>query len=108
MELKPQLVFGIVEPSLGRSFLDHRRAADARRLFTATHHVHALYAVLRTIWGDLVRGWAICAGANAIQGPGPDGKVVLYKHDDLPVLGPALRHPTVVDVCVTDHESDAV
>src|SRR5215469_3220828 len=108
MEFKPQLVFGIVEPSLGGSLLDYRRVADARRLFATAYHVHALYALLCAVWGNLVRGWAVCAGADAVEGLRPDGKIVLYKHDDLPVLGPALRNPAIADVCATDHESDAV
>src|SRR5664279_568511 len=108
MELKPQLVFCSLELGDWR-YISHRRWADnAGRLLNPSLHLHTVHSVLRLVRIDLVRSRTACPGLDPIAWTRTTGQNLLREHDDLPVLGPAVRNPAIAYVSPSDHRSDAV
>ena len=92
-QLKPQLVFFPMELGYRRR-LGHRCWADnADRLLNPPLHLHLVHALLRPVRIDLVCGRSLCPGLDPIPWARPTGQNLLREHDDLPVLGPAVRNP---------------
>ena len=67
-----------------------------------------VHALLRPLRIDPVRGRSVCPGLDPIARARPTGQNLLREHDDLPVLGPAVRNLAVADVGAADHRSNAI
>ena len=107
-QLKPRLVFFVVEPSYWRH-LCHRCWADyAGRLLNSPLYLHPFHALLRPVRIDPVCGRPLCSRVDPIARARPIGQNLLREHDDLPVLGPAVCNLAIADVGAADHRPNAV
>src|SRR5271157_3053480 len=93
MELKPELVFCSLELGDWRYISDRCWSDNAGRLLNPPLHLHLVHSVLRLVRIDLVRSRTACPGLDPIAWTRTTGKNLLREHDDLPVLGPAVRNP---------------
>src|SRR5664279_6045100 len=108
MELKPQLVFCSLELGDWR-YISHCCWADnAGRLPDPPIHLHLVHALLRPVRLNFVCSRTACPGLDPIAWTRTTGKNLLREHDDLPVLGPAVRNPAIAYVSPSDHRSHAV
>src|SRR5690349_6262830 len=73
----------------------HWRGDGGSRLFAPALYIHAIHALLRAIWVDLVCRRPVRAGADAFAQLGPAREILLREHYDLPVLGPALCNSAI-------------
>ena len=105
---KPQLVFFPMESGYRRHIGNRCWADNADRLLNSPLHLHLVHALLRPLRIDPVRGRSVCPGLDPIARARPTGQNLFREHDDLPVLGPAVRNLAVADVGAADHRSNAI
>ena len=97
-----------MEPSYGRHLSNRCRADNAGWLPDPALCLHLVHTLLCAVRLDLVCSRSVCTGIDTVTWTRPIRQNVLRQHDDLPVLGPALRDPASSNVGATDHEPYAI
>ena len=94
-----------VELSYWRRLFYYCWANNAGRLLNSPLYLHPFHALLRPVRIDPVCGRTLCSCVDPIAGARPIGQNLLREHDDLPMLGPAVRNPAIADVGAADHRT---
>src|SRR5215472_10174112 len=108
MELKPKLVCVNMEPGNRRCLGRCRWHDHSDWLPDPSVCLYPLHTFLRTVRIHPLCGWPVRPGIDSVAWAGPTGPDLLREHDDLSVLGAAVRNSSGADVRTTDHQPYAV